>query len=148
MALKPMTFNITLNTKTPLLYETIYKEQLKYFQHFDPTIDELHPGVAVAAEMLTKVQKEGVPTNVEVTDLEPDRTFETRVSYSQGDIVMRYALQPAGDQTKVFYSEQNSFNKANMMTNFWLVSWFYTFMYKHNLKKRMKTIEQIANAAQ
>ncbi|WP_225047778.1 DUF3284 domain-containing protein [Lacticaseibacillus kribbianus] len=144
MPLKPMTYTTTLDAPLEATYQTVYDQQLKYFQHFDPSITELVPGEVIESQMRTKVQQEQVPTQVEVTAITADAAIETKVSYSQGEITVGYRFEAAESGTRVTYSELNSFNKNSLTTNFWFVGWLYTFMYKRNLKKRMAVIEQLA----
>ncbi|WP_461227263.1 DUF3284 domain-containing protein [Lacticaseibacillus suihuaensis] len=147
MPLKPMTYETTLHTPLEATYATVYAQQLQYFQHFDAAITELSQGVAIDSEMRTKVQQAEVPTHVEVLEVVDNAVIATKVSYSQGEIITRYEFAKAPDGTKLTYSEQNSFTKNSLTTNFWLVGWVYTFMYKHNLKRRMQAIEQLTQAA-
>lgn len=148
MALKPMTYTTIMPAAAHAVYQTIVNEQLKYFQYYDACITKLFPGVKVNNKVDTKIQKKDVDSTFEVVDMATDQRFTTQLNYAQGTIKTTFELEALADgTTKVRYSELNSFNNNRMTTNFWFVGWVYTFMYRHNLKKRMQYIASLAQPA-
>lgn len=140
-----MQCEIKIEQSVEVLYETLLEQQLLYFQHFDPSIDTLEHGTRIHRDFYTKLRGHAVHGQSCVTKIEPLRTFEIESAYAKNRITQTFALEKLSDScTLVRYSENSEFESAAQQTNYGIVSWFYTFFFKRQTKKRLKQLGAMA----
>lgn len=130
-------FHHSLNT----VFQFVLQEQLKFFQTYDHSIKELSKDTVIEKEMFTKTSKKAVLVNMKVNELLENQKIEIVTMYQGGYIVTTYEFIQENDGCIISYSEDNYFNKTQNELNFNIVSLFYRWIYKKNMKKRMLYIE-------
>lgn len=125
------------------VYDVIEKEQLKFFQQYKPSIQELKRGTSINKELLTKTGQKPVNVKLKINEIIKNRKIELATIYNQGSILQTYTLSIEDGITKVVYSEDNQFEKKQYVLNYKMVGFFYSFFYKRKMKKRMEYIESI-----
>ena len=91
--------------------------------------------------MLTKTSSKAVHVRMRVNELIEDQKIEVVTLYHEGDIVTTYDFMVENEGTTVVYSENNHFEKGRNELNYNIVSFFYQWLYKRQVKKRMQYIE-------
>lgn len=129
-------------TKPSDIFHTLMDEQLKYFQFYDSHMKDLKEGSKIKKPFYTKTTKEKVNGTVEVTKIIENELFQMKMAYSKGEIIQTYALKEEDGNTKISYTEENTFDKKRDTANFSLVSIPYRFLFKRQVKKRVKYLEE------
>lgn len=65
-----------------------------------------------------------------------------KTSYSKGEILQTFHIFEEEGTIKICYMEENSFEKKRDRANFSLVSLPYRILFRMQLKKRIKYLEQ------
>lgn len=142
---KPLQCEITIDQPLDRLYKTLLEQQLLYFRHFDASIADLNVGTTIRRDFYTKIRAHAIGGQTRVTEIKENDCFGLESSYGANHIVQLFTFTAVGDrQTKVAYSETSVFEKASHQTNYGLVSWFYTFFFKRQTKKRLKQLGALA----
>lgn len=117
----PMQCEVRLNKPIRSLYETLLVQQLLYFQHYDRSIRTLEEGTTICRDFYTKIRSHAVK--------------------GKSRIVQTFTLEKIDENhTLIRYSENSFFEKAAHQTNYGLVSWFYTFFFRRQTRKRLKQL--------
>lgn len=131
------------------IYQVVLNEQLKFFQSYDSHIKSLTKGISIKKEMYTKTSKKPVKVKMYVQELIENEKIEVVTSYHSGDIVTTYEFKKQDEGTYLSYFEDNHFVKGSHELNFNIMSFFYQWIYKRNMKKRMQYIEsQVENGVE
>ena len=93
--------------------------------------------------MYTKTSNKEIPVKMCVRKLIDNQHMEVVTKYYEGDIVTTYLFENLNGKTRLTYIEENHFNKTRNEMNFHLISFFYNWMYKRNMKKRMQYVESL-----
>lgn len=123
------------------VYNIIMNEQLKFYQQYDSSIKELQKGQKIKKEMNTKTSQKPVKVKMIVNELIENKKIEVVTKYQQGDIVTTYEFMKDEKETEVVYREDNHFHKSTHELNFQIVGFLYHWIYKRQMKKRMKYID-------
>lgn len=123
------------------VYNIILNEQLKFFQQYDSSIKKLEKGQKIKKDMNTKTSQKLVKVKMIVNELIENKKIEVVTKYHQGDIVTTYEFVNDGKETEVLYREDNHFHKNMHQLNFQIVGFLYQWIYKKQIKKRMKYID-------
>ena len=136
-------FEYRYHFKQPVeeVFNCIKQEQLNFFKQYDKSINTLTKGLKIKREMPTKTSHELVKVKMIVQELIENKEIEVVTRYHQGDIVTTYSLEEHNGETDLVYAEDNHFDNDNQALNFQLVGFFYKWMYKRQMKKRMQYIE-------
>lgn len=124
------------------LFKTLMQEQLKYFQFYDSKIKQLTEGIKISKPFYTKTTKEKVNGVIEITKIKENEEFQMKTSYSKGEILQTFHIFEEEGAIKICYMEGNSFEKKRDRANFSLVSLPYRILFRMQLKKRIKYLEQ------
>lgn len=125
------------------VYRVITQEQLSFFQQYKKSIKELSEGVEIKKQMYTKTSNKEIPVKMCVRKLIDNQYMEVVTKYHEGDIVTTYLFENFNGKTRLTYIEENHFKKTSNEMNFYLMSFFYNWMYKRNMKKRMQYVESL-----
>lgn len=124
------------------VFQTVLNEQLKYFQFYDKTIKSLFEGLVIKKDFYTKTTKEQIKGSITITKIIPNQQFQICSQYGQNKIIQTFDFITNEQQTLIKYQEENMFNKKINKINFNLISIFYRFFFKYQMKKRMIFIEK------
>lgn len=138
---RPMQCEVRLNKPIRSLYETLLVQQLLYFQHYDRSIRTLEEGTTICRDFYTKIRGHAVKGKSRIVQIDPDQCFRIESSYGKNRIVQTFTLEKIDENhTLICYSENSFFEKAAHQTNYGLVSWFYTFFFRRQTRKRLKKL--------
>ena len=140
---KQLTFEHEFQYPIEYFYKVIKEQQLLFFQHYDNSIKDLSEGIEIKKQMYTKTSNKEIPVKMCVRKLIDNQHMEVVTKYYEGDIVTTYLFENLNGKTRLTYIEENHFNKTRNEMNFHLISFFYNWMYKRNMKKRMQYVESL-----
>lgn len=136
---KTLSYSQLLSAPAADIHRIICRSQLQYFQSYSKKIESLYPGLKISRDFYTKMNQAKVPGTSRLSALEEGKiALEHR--YGGSSIHSCWLIEPAGEQTRLTYSETNIFEDALKERNFRLVSLFYRFAFRKQTRKRMDWI--------
>lgn len=141
---KPMSCQLKIDAPVEQVYKTLLDQQLLYFQNFDSRIQNLHNGVKIQRDFYTKLNGKAIKGSTAVERMEKDKEFTLISKYGNNRIIQSFQLERNGNNTLIAYSEQSIFSEKKVEMNYGIVSWFYTFSFKRQMKKRLKRLGELA----
>lgn len=141
---KPLSCAIVIDTSVDSVYKTLLEQQLLYFQHFNPKIKALHTGVKISRDFYTKLNGKAVKGTTTVKEMKENTRFVMVSAYGASQIIQSFTLQDEEGKCRISYSEENIFEKKNMEASYGITSWFYTWSFNRQTKKRLRQLGGLA----
>lgn len=141
--MKTMKYTRTLQVSSAALADVICAQNLAYFQHYDPRIEQLRPGLCIHRDFYTKTNRKSVRGSSRLSALSME-CIQITHEYGKNRIISEYRLNPKESGTQLVYSETSIFEQASLETNYALVSFVYRFFFNRQIKKRFLWLEQQA----
>lgn len=145
MRVDTLQYKYQMNAPISRVYQSIYLEQLTFFQTNDTQIVQLTEGTQISRNFVTKTQRLPVPGTIKITSLIKNKILQMETAYASGTILQTYELREhSTGKTKVVYSEKNTFTEMRHQYSFIAVGLLYKLSYNNGIKKRMRYIEKLA----
>jgi hypothetical protein len=140
MRLDTLNYSYPMKADKQKILAIILSEQEKYFQS-KGLQGKLKLGSKVTTQVPSKMGTVTLPATIELSSLDEEH-IELTTSHHNGTIIQTYVLQKnSNGQTKVTYSEKNSFTQTRNQYNFIFLALLYKFFYNRGVKRRMKYLE-------
>lgn len=123
------------------LYAVLIDQQLQYFQYFSKEIQSLKKGTSITRDFYTKINAHAIKGSSRIESLKENESIEIVNKYQNNKIIQTYQIEENEKGSLLTYSEENIFEKAGMQTNYALVSFFYSVIFKWKIRKKFKQLE-------
>ncbi len=129
------------------LYDLLVRQNLEYFRNYDRSIRKLEEGCAIRRKFVTKANQKEVSGKSILKKLSPS-CIQLVHQYGNNRIIGEYRIEAEPEGCRLTYLEKNEFEEASKQMNFALVSFFYRFLFRRQIRKRFDWLSRSLKGSQ
>lgn len=140
-----LTYKYYYHVTPEQLFSVLIGEQLKFFQRFNPNIEQLSTGTTIDARLTPKMHNQSITNKMTIKEIDENKKFQLMTSQLAGDITQTFEfLKDHKGNNVLIYSEKNRFDSMRNQTNFILIGFIYKFFFNRGMRKKLVQLEHLA----